>query len=300
MSRSAGPLVTVIVTTYNGAAFLPRALASVRNQTYEHWECLVVDDGSTDSTPHLVQELAREDARFRLMTKPREGFPSRSRNVGLAAAKGDFVAALDHDDFWHPAKLACQVEALRKHPDAAFVHTPRVRWTSLAKPLFSPVQPTSAKVRIDSAKQVVVRGCHVTHSSFMASRRSLVEANGYHPDLLAVDDYHLFLKLARRGPVVRVDTPLTYVHVHDGNLSRSKTTMVAGLKALAKMLADDSAPESEVRSLTAQALKSEGILLLRSDPAAARNLLLRSLAQEFRAKTLAIFLLYPLIIHRKN
>lgn len=108
-------LVSVIIPVYNGANYLAKAIESVLAQTYSPIEVLVVDDGSTDESV----EIARSFSGVRVIQKPNGGVAS-ARNVGIAEAKGDYLAFLDHDDEHLPTKTELQVRALEAGPDAMF------------------------------------------------------------------------------------------------------------------------------------------------------------------------------------
>jgi glycosyltransferase involved in cell wall biosynthesis len=86
-------------------------VASVQAQTWPDWEMVVVDDGSTDGTRDLLREVAGRDARLRLVEQPPAGVAAAA-NVGMAAARGEFIARMDADDVAHPERLAAQVEFL--------------------------------------------------------------------------------------------------------------------------------------------------------------------------------------------
>jgi teichuronic acid biosynthesis glycosyltransferase TuaG len=108
-------LVSVIMPAYNAALFLDEAIASVVAQTYENWELLIVDDGSTDETPVIIRRWIERDIRIKLLrTSGRTGVAS-ARSVAISAAKGEFVAFLDSDDVWVPRKLTVQLDFMREH-----------------------------------------------------------------------------------------------------------------------------------------------------------------------------------------
>lgn len=109
-------LVSVIIPVYNGAKFIIDALVSVKGQTYDTWECIVVDDGSTDNTAALVKEWIGVDPRFKYIYQPNKGL-SGARNTGLEHAKGDMIQFLDADDVLLPAKMAKQLEHFWNAPD---------------------------------------------------------------------------------------------------------------------------------------------------------------------------------------
>lgn len=90
-------LVSIIVPCYNQAQFLPEALQSVMVQTYENWECIIINDGSTDNTAEVIQEWLAKDNRFKYIKIKNEGV-SNARNAGIQCAKGNFIMPLDADD----------------------------------------------------------------------------------------------------------------------------------------------------------------------------------------------------------
>jgi GT2 family glycosyltransferase len=117
----APPLVTVIVPAFNYGRFVGETLASVRSQTLGRWECVVVDDGSTDDTAAVVQSFARQDPRIRLIRQPNRG-QAAAKNAGLRDARGRFIQFLDADDLIEPAKLAAQSDFLQLRPEVDLVY----------------------------------------------------------------------------------------------------------------------------------------------------------------------------------
>lgn len=97
-------LVSVIIPAYNVENYIEEAITSVQNQTYPHWELLVVNDGSTDATKEKAAKMALSDSRLHLLNQANGG-SAHARNTGLANAKGDYVAFLDGDDLWKPTFL---------------------------------------------------------------------------------------------------------------------------------------------------------------------------------------------------
>lgn len=110
------PLVSIIMPAYNVAPWIAQTLSSVLKQTLSDWECIVVDDGSTDETPRIVSSFA--DSRIRLISQENTGVAA-ARNKGLDAAQGQYIAFLDADDVWHPLALERMYSTLAAHPACA-------------------------------------------------------------------------------------------------------------------------------------------------------------------------------------
>lgn len=108
------PFISIIVPCYNQAIFLDECLSSVLNQTFNNWECIIIDDGSVDNTYEIANNWSIKDSRFSYIKKKNGGLSS-ARNAGLKIAKGDFIQFLDSDDYIHGEKLKLQIEDLRLH-----------------------------------------------------------------------------------------------------------------------------------------------------------------------------------------
>jgi glycosyltransferase involved in cell wall biosynthesis/capsular polysaccharide biosynthesis protein len=130
-SQREGPCVSVIMIFLNAARFLDAAVQSVRNQTYDDWELLLVDDGSTDGCTGLAKKVAAADPRrIRYLEHPGHVNlgQAAARNLGIRHARGKYLAFLDADDVYLPQKLEKQVEILDAHPDVAMVYGPLLFW----------------------------------------------------------------------------------------------------------------------------------------------------------------------------
>ena len=109
------PAVSIIMPSYNCAAFIPAAIQSVIDQSFTDWELIVVDDGSTDASLDIIQSFARADARIRPVCSATNRGAAGARNDALALARGRFIAFLDSDDLWKPEKLARQLAFMDQH-----------------------------------------------------------------------------------------------------------------------------------------------------------------------------------------
>jgi glycosyltransferase involved in cell wall biosynthesis len=115
------PSVSIILPTYNRAAFLPQAFASIRAQHLSDWELVIVDDGGTDNTAELVADFARTIEQPVVFIRQENQGPYGARNTGLGKARGRYIAFFDSDDLWLPHHLRDCVDALEKNPDVDWV-----------------------------------------------------------------------------------------------------------------------------------------------------------------------------------
>lgn len=108
-------LCSIIMPCYNSERYIAYAISSVQNQTLSEWELLVIDDGSSDGSVDLVNDLAKRDSRITLIRSPGNMGAAAARNKAIEAAQGRFIAFLDSDDLWRPEKLAKQISFMLNH-----------------------------------------------------------------------------------------------------------------------------------------------------------------------------------------
>jgi glycosyltransferase involved in cell wall biosynthesis len=213
------PLVSVIIPARNAEAFLGDAVQSVLRQDYSPLEIVIVVHNSGDATGPVAARLSAGDGRIRVFTLDRPGGAAVSRNFGVREARGEYVAFLDADDRWLDDKLAIQMRAYGRRPEASFAYSASVTvgdvgWFS---PLFE-VLPLPWRAARSHAE--LLAGNPVTCSSVL-TRKALVDAAGgfdEHPDN-AAEDYDLWLKLSQAGPPLFVPRILVEYRIHAGQFS---------------------------------------------------------------------------------
>lgn len=117
------PLISIVMPAYNAEKTIKDAIQSVINQTYKHWELLVIDDCSKDSTKEIVQQLCKKDTRIILLKNEKNLGVSKSRNYGIRKSRGSWIALLDSDDMWVAEKLEKQYRLLNQREDADLIFT---------------------------------------------------------------------------------------------------------------------------------------------------------------------------------
>jgi len=290
------PRVSIITATYNGARFLPRFVDALRAQSMGEWECIFVDDGSTDETLTILSGVATRDARFRIVAAAHTGSPARGRNMGIARTQAPLIAFCDQDDYWFPDKLALQLAAFAWRPDAVLCHTGRLFADAREAPSLEAgrvaVDAPEALFHEDLAARVLHDCCQITCSSVMATRDAVVRAGGFNETLVGVDDYHLWARIAAYGALVRVDAALVCCTLHEANLSTASGVIARGLERMASVLADEREPAPFVRAVRAQADKAHALVHWVGAPLTGLGFLARSFARRPRRRTAALIVLF--------
>ena len=217
------PLVSVVVTTYNQAAYIGATLDSVLAQTLAPDEIVVVDDGSTDATPDAIAPFRKHIVHIR---QANQGV-AQSRNAGIRAAHGEFLAFLDGDDLWEPDKLAVQVRAALEHPASGLIAVSGVQFTEsrIARDtLFSPqitrlFEGGAASVSVDAFDLFLRESVIWTTSQAMIPAWTLQAVGLSDPQFQVVSDWDLYLRIAERYPVTFVNGRLVRWRYHDESVS---------------------------------------------------------------------------------
>jgi glycosyltransferase involved in cell wall biosynthesis len=207
------PAVSVVVATYNYARFLGAALESVRRQTFQSYEVVVVDDGSTDPTPWAVKPFLA-DPRVRYYRRAHAGVAA-AKNAGVRLARAPLVAFLDADDVWMPAKLARQVPLFRADPGLGVAYTRRWLIDEAGRRL-EYRQPPLFRGQV---LRELYRTNFVCFSSAMVRRAALDDAGPFDEGLALAVDYDLWLRVALRHRFDYVDEPLVEYRTGHANLS---------------------------------------------------------------------------------
>jgi len=251
------PTVSVIIPTYNRAAFLPRALDSVIAQTWRDWEIVLVDDGSTDDTSRVAEEYARRlGSRLIFLQQGNHG-ASHARNCGIEASGGRFIAFLDSDDEFVPTKLERQLELFSLCPDLglvfsdyAFVDLNGMRHDSaFATKCTHARSVTTELVGVRQYRCDQTLFDRLLEKYFIATivgmvRRELLGQNvRFHESLRYAEEWLFYLQLAWRAPAGFIDEPLCVHHFVAGSLARSDkeanfVELAATLHAIAETLHD--------------------------------------------------------------
>jgi glycosyltransferase involved in cell wall biosynthesis len=235
---AAAPLVSVVIPAFNAEATLRSTLQSALAQTYQPIEIIVVDDGSTDGTARLIDEFTAAHPRIRRITTTNAGVAA-ARNTGMEASSGKYVAPLDADDLWHPARVAEHVAALEAAADDTVV-------------AYSPFAIIDADDRITGYSPVYrcdgevfdfhLRDNLVGNGSSLTMLRAAALAVGGYPTFLreegvqGCEDLFIQLKLAHAYRFISVPHVLIGYRKTNGNMSTGEARMLRSrIRVIRKM-----------------------------------------------------------------
>jgi glycosyltransferase involved in cell wall biosynthesis len=243
---SSSPLVTVILPTFNRRAFLEEAFASIVAQSFQGWDLVVVDDGSTDGTRALVEAFARsQPGRVRYVYQPNGGAYS-ARNRGLDHATGRYIAFFDSDDLWLPHHLERSVRALEAHADVDWVFgacrlVNHVDGRTIGESTFHPdgrPRPfLDLRTRRDGDLRIIddrrALECQLTYGLYCGLqnsviRRTVFQDRRFNERSKVVDDELFVIRVLSAGATLAYfDDPHVVYRVHDDNSSGSASGMSA-------------------------------------------------------------------------
>jgi len=204
------------MAVYNAAAHLRQSMESVLGQSFSDFEVVAVNDGSTDGSGELLDELARRDGRIRVVHQANAGL-ARSLNTALELAQGEYVARMDADDLCHPERFARQVDFLGATPAVALCGTwVRTFGAAIPRVWRNPVAPREIK-----AAMLFVNP--VAHPTVMARREVLQRAGGYDTDIGYGEDYATWARLCMEYDLANLGQVLLRYRVHCGQMGAVHT-----------------------------------------------------------------------------
>lgn len=202
---------------YNGEDFVGEAVDSILAQTFDDFELIVINDGSTDDTAAVLASY--EDPRVQIFAQSNQGIP-KSRNRALQHARGQYIAVLDADDIAHPARLARQVDCLDAHAEVVALGSGYKQVDVLRDRTFRIIPPTA-----DGAiRRAMITGNPICHSSVMMRRSALERVGSYDERFHYSQDYELWSRLAQVGELRNLPEVLVTRRYHSRSVSNNLTT----------------------------------------------------------------------------
>jgi glycosyltransferase involved in cell wall biosynthesis len=227
------PAISVVMPVFNTEKYVALSIDSVLNQSFTDFELIILDDGSSDASVHIVQEFAENDDRIRFFPLEHRGYVSLLRR-GLNHCRGEFVARMDSDDISEPQRFEKQIGYLREHPDVVALGTRVV----LIDPYGSRVEKPTHKIGHEEIEAELLNGVGwaLVHPTVMMRRDAMIKVGGYREDLMVSEDLDLFLRLAEVGKLANMEDVLLQYRQHLGSVNYTKYEQQ---KAVKKMIVQE-------------------------------------------------------------
>ncbi|MBT8114627.1 MAG: glycosyltransferase family 2 protein [Arenicella sp.] len=227
------PLVSVIVPTYNAELYVEKTINSVLAQTYQNLELIIVDDSSTDQTTVIIERYVDMDNRTKLITlNENTGGPAGPRNAGIEIARGEYLAFIDDDDLWHPAKLDIQIAVMREKAlgfssTSVACFTDEYEFLPLSGSQVPELESMSLPVLL--RKNIIAASSVVLRADLLGSYRFSKQARH-----VGVEDYLFWLQLHQVDLLksARLLLPLVAYRIRENSVSRQKRKMARKIFSL--------------------------------------------------------------------
>lgn len=227
------PLISIVVPVYNTEQYIAETIQSVIDQTYDHWELLLIDDGSTDGSAAIMKSFAENDPRIHYFHKENGGQAS-ARNDGIKKSKGAYVGFLDADDLWLKNKLTQQIKELETYqPD--FLYGLGYYYYPERDPQLETYDWISGERSGLDFFKVLYHSCAVNTNTVLV-KRELFEAVGYFDEsqhLRGTEDWDLWMRIAKTvDKIYGSPLRLVYYRIHEGGIHLQHTRMLIGKIAI--------------------------------------------------------------------
>ncbi len=216
------PQVSVVIPTHNRPALLRRALDSVFAQTFGDYEVIVVDDGDRPRAQEVIAQYADRENLVYLETKKNEGGPV-ARNMGIAHARGEYIAFLDDDDEWLPEKLQSQVDAFRNAPpDTSIVFSGVMAVDARGNVLYARLPGSEGVMR---PFERLLKKCFIWTSALMLRRAYALQGFVFDETLKKNQEWDLELRLSEISPFYAINKPLCVLHIGESEQLGSRSNL---------------------------------------------------------------------------
>lgn len=212
------PLISVLMPVYNAQRYVAKAIDSILSQTFSDFEFLILDDGSSDRSPSILQRYAQRDQRIRLIQRPHGGLVA-ALNEMIALAQGELIARMDADDIALPERFARQIEFLRQHPEVVCVGGAQA-WTDEAGRVL--IYHQEAQTDAEIQPQLLGGRTAINHPSVLMRRAALVQVGGYRQIAYPAEDLDLWLRLGEVGQLANLAETVIHYRQHRDSVSEQR------------------------------------------------------------------------------
>ncbi len=245
------PKVSVIIPAYNAMLYLPETLDTLLGQTFEDFEVIIINDGSTDNIEEWFSTVQVKDSRLRLISQANQG-QGKARNIGIQNTRGEYIAFLDADDLWAPTKLEKQVNMLDSNPEAGVVYT----WVSTIDSNGASRGRTLKNYNQGKVWRALIQHNFLECGSTPLIRRNCFESVGLFDERLPpLEDLDMWLRISCHYKFLVVKESLVYYRKHPGSSAKNWEAAVRNFNLLLEKAFEN--PPSEISSSEIDTLKAK-------------------------------------------
>src|SRR4030095_2389369 len=208
------PIISVVMSVYNGQAFLAEAVESILGQTFRDFEFIVIDDGSTDRTEKILATYASRDGRLRVFRQENKG-RTESLNIGIGLAEGKYIARMDADDVSLPHRLQVQVDFMEQHPEVCLLSASYERINKDGRLLDRVPVP----LLDDEIRSMMLHKNAMCHPAVMMRKEVVIACGVYRKVFSESEDYDLWLRMSERCQLANLEEPILQYRVHSRQAS---------------------------------------------------------------------------------
>lgn len=225
------PKISVIMGVKNGERFLRESVESILVQTFNDFEFIIVDDGSTDATSEILKEYVARDPRVKIITNVQNLGLTKSLNIGVRAARGEYIARMDADDISLPERFEKQVKFLDEHPDHALVGS----WAEVIDEKGNKIGKFEYPTEDAELKKILIKINPFIHASIMMRRNALGQIGLYDEAWRYGQDYELYFRLASVAKIANLPEFLLKHRVDADSITRKNNKEQAKLALRARL-----------------------------------------------------------------
>lgn len=221
------PVISVILPTYNCANFLPHSIQSILSQTYNSYEIIVVDDGSTDNTKEVLNPFMQRINYIKL--EQNKGLPA-ARNIGIKSAQGKYIAFIDADDIWLPEKLQTDIEYLETYPEISMVYSKHINIGENGRPIDGDTRKRLPSgnifIQLFSEQNFII-------TSSVVVKKDVFETTGLLDEqLFNCQDWDMWLRIAFYFKAAGINKTLVKYRHNPHSLSKNRNNVLKYQKAI--------------------------------------------------------------------
>ncbi|MDD9894106.1 MAG: glycosyltransferase family 2 protein [Gammaproteobacteria bacterium] len=255
--------ISILLPAYNAEQYIGDTIASIKAQTFDDYEVILVNDGSTDNTVDVACQAIAADQRFKILDKAHSNLID-TLNRGLSQCSGHWIARIDADDLMHPQRLELQYHAIKDNPQTVLLATEFANFSASSATEARDLLNTKLSLKDSSTTLVteanLLAGDTVGHPTVMFNAAAAKQVGGYDKRYVHAEDFEYWLRLSSQGEVRLVNAQLTLRRMHTDNISRKN----AGVQLFSSSVA---------REVYLRQQRGETLPLLSEDLSAAARLL---------------------------